>query len=77
MVQILQTITFFDTEKLVDWYYNHRIYRKFRFLDITGNKTPKKTVCLAILTRLRPATDEFWQKYDFSNFLFLITQKYN
>ena len=58
MVQILQTITFFDTEYLADWYHNHRINKKVRFLVITGNKTPQKTVFLAILTCFLPG--DWW-----------------
>ena len=50
MVQTLQTITFFDTEKLVDLYFNHRFNKKFDFWIPQAIK-PRKTVFLALFTR--------------------------
>ena len=53
MVRILWTIIFFDTEKLVDWYYNHRINKNLDFWTSQVIK-PQKTVFLAIFTRFTP-----------------------
>ena len=53
MIQILRTIIFFDTEKLVDWYYNHRINENVDFWTSQAIK-PQKTVFLAIFTHFMP-----------------------
>ena len=44
MVQTLQTITFFDTEKLVDLYFNHRFDKKFDFWIPQAIKPLKNSV---------------------------------
>ena len=56
MVQTLQTITFFDTEKLVDWYYNHRINKNLDFWIPQAIK-PQKTVFLALFIHF---TSGYW-----------------
>ena len=47
MVQTLQTITFFDTEKLVVLYFNHRFNKNVDFWIPQAIK-PRKTVFLAL-----------------------------
>ena len=50
MVRTLQTISFFDTEKLVDLYFNHRFNKNLDFWIPQAIK-PRKTVFLALFTR--------------------------
>ena len=47
MVQILQTITFFDTKKHVDWHYDHKINKNLDFWTSQVIE-PQKRVFLAI-----------------------------
>ena len=47
MVQTLQTITFFYTEKLVDFYFNHRFNKNLDFWIQQAIKQ-RKTVLLAL-----------------------------
>ena len=53
MVQILQTIIFFDTKYLIDWYYKHRVNKHFNFWTSQAIEL-KKTVFLAILIYFTP-----------------------
>ena len=47
---------FFDTEKLVDWYYNHRINKYLDFWILQAIK-PQKTVFFSIFTCF---TSSYW-----------------
>ena len=65
---------FFDTEKLVDWYYNHSINKYLDFWILQAIK-PQKTVFLPIFTSF---TSGYWwilTKIWFFNFFILIYTK--